>query len=230
MAEPQDGRADDSLPDRRDERRGGRLPAGTDGRKRRQILDGASAVFKRLGYDAASVNDVARAAGVSKATLYVYYQNKEQLFAAVIGEERDRNIDHILAVLDPERPVEEALGDLGRELLRAITQPWVIQAHRVVIGVVARMPEIGREFYAGGSQRVIQAVAGFLARHVGAGHLEVPDTTLAAAQFLELCQATVMRPRLYAVVEEPPDDATRARVIASAVEMFMARYGRKACG
>jgi len=48
--------------------------------KIRQILDGARRVFLADGFDGASMNDIARVAGVSKGTLYVYFQSKEALF------------------------------------------------------------------------------------------------------------------------------------------------------
>ena len=57
-----------------------------DGAKRRQIMDGASAVFLAQGFDAASMGEIARAAGVSKGTLYVYFENKEQLFEATVHQ------------------------------------------------------------------------------------------------------------------------------------------------
>ena len=58
-----------------------------DNAKRRQIVEGARTIFLQHGFDAASMNDIARAAGVSKGTLYVYFDNKEQLFEAIVHEE-----------------------------------------------------------------------------------------------------------------------------------------------
>src|SRR5579872_2689987 len=58
-----------------------------DSAKRRQILDGARAVFLAQGFDAASMGEIARAAGVSKGTLYVYFKHKEELFEAIVEEE-----------------------------------------------------------------------------------------------------------------------------------------------
>src|SRR3974377_1514491 len=58
-----------------------------DNATRRQIIQGGRAPFLQQGFDAASMNDIARAAGVSKATLYVYFQNKAELFQAICGEE-----------------------------------------------------------------------------------------------------------------------------------------------
>ena len=62
--------------------------AGDDPAKVRQILDGARKVFLNLGFDGASMGDIARAAGVSKGTLYVYFENKAELFSALIADER----------------------------------------------------------------------------------------------------------------------------------------------
>src|SRR5580658_8185704 len=58
-----------------------------DSAKRRQIVEGARSIFLAQGFDAASMSDIARAAGVSKGTLYVYFANKEQLFEAIVHEE-----------------------------------------------------------------------------------------------------------------------------------------------
>src|ERR1051325_2997026 len=59
----------------------------SDSAKRRQIIEGARAVFLSQGFDAASMNDIARKAGVSKGTLYVYFRNKEELFEAITEQE-----------------------------------------------------------------------------------------------------------------------------------------------
>ena len=58
-----------------------------DSSKRRQILDGARKVFMDLGFDGASMGEIARAAGVSKGTLYVYFADKNRLFEAIVEEE-----------------------------------------------------------------------------------------------------------------------------------------------
>ena len=56
------------------------------GRKYDQVLEGARIVFLRDGFEGASVDDIAREAGVSKATLYSYFASKEELFFAVIAK------------------------------------------------------------------------------------------------------------------------------------------------
>ena len=68
--------------------RRGRPAAGQDPVKRSQIIEGARRVFIDKGFEAASMNDITREAGVSKGTIYVYFANKEELFEALIEEER----------------------------------------------------------------------------------------------------------------------------------------------
>ena len=207
-----------------DVRRGGRPAAGTDPEKRRQILEGAGRVFSTLGFDAASMSDVAREAQVSKATLYVYFQDKEHLFTAICAEKRDRNIAELMALLDTSQPVEEALATFATEMLRRISQPFVVAANRIVIGVAERMPEVGSEFFKAGPMRLAQALAAYIDHHVARGALKAEDSFLAAVQFLELAQATVFRPRLYGVSLSPASEEEIQRVAASAVRVFLAAY------
>lgn len=212
------------------ERRGGRPAAGTDPQKRRQILEGAGRVFSTLGFDAASMNDVAREAKVSKATLYVYFQDKEHLFTSICAERRDRNISELISLLDPKKPVRETLFLFGTEMMRLLSDPFVVAAHRIVIGVAERMPEIGTEFFEAGPKRMATALAAYIDAHIAAGRLSVPDAYLAAAQFLELVQSLIFRPRLYGAITERPTDQEIDKVVASAVTMFLAAYRAKDAG
>ena len=58
-----------------------------DSTKRRQIVDGAREVFLSHGFDAASMGEIARTSGVSKGTLYVYFNSKQCLFETIVHEE-----------------------------------------------------------------------------------------------------------------------------------------------
>src|SRR5258708_20058751 len=58
-----------------------------DSAKRRQIIEGARTIFRVLGFDAASMGEIAKAAGVSKGTLYVYFKDKDELFQSIVEKE-----------------------------------------------------------------------------------------------------------------------------------------------
>src|ERR1700726_1792761 len=90
------------------------LTAGDeDSAKRRQILDGAGKVFMDLGFDGASMGVIARAAGVSKGTLYVYFADKNRLFEAIVEQE---SLEQGKAAFnfDPERDVTVTLREFGQ--------------------------------------------------------------------------------------------------------------------
>ncbi|GAI29792.1 unnamed protein product, partial [marine sediment metagenome] len=80
--------------------RPGRLAAGQDPVKRQQILDGANRVFSQMGFDAASMNDITREAGVSKGTIYVYFNNKEELFIDLCQQYKAALFDGIYHALE----------------------------------------------------------------------------------------------------------------------------------
>src|SRR5450432_4690139 len=91
--------------------------------KRRQIMDGARTVFLASGFDGASMNDVARVSGVSKGTLYVYFTSKEQLFEALIREERHQQAERLcdFSIDDPD--IRRVLLDFGRRLIEMMIRP-----------------------------------------------------------------------------------------------------------
>ncbi|WP_089173870.1 TetR/AcrR family transcriptional regulator [Bosea sp. AS-1] len=218
---------DNMTPDLKPARRNRRI-AGTDPEKRRQILDGAYQVFTARGFDAASMNDIAAAANVSKGTLYVYFQDKEHLFVALIERERDAQKRGAFEALDQDEDPVRALANFGRCLVRMINCEFAVSAHRIVIGVAERMPDIGRSFYENGPMQGASLIARHLERMIAEGKLiPIADTQLAAVQFVDLCQSSLTRPRLFNAVRTPPSEEEIAHVVNEAIEMFLARYGVK---
>src|SRR5262249_35259174 len=157
--------------------------------KRRQIIEGAREIFMREGFDGASMNDITRAAGVSKGTIYAYFPSKEALFEALIREDRRAQAERI-CTFDPEdHDVRKVLLNFGANLMQAMTRPGVMAHLRTVIAASAKFPQIGRAFYEAGPQYGAGRLADYLARQVEAGALDVADTRRAAFHFVELCQS-----------------------------------------
>ncbi len=82
--------------------------------KKTEILRAARELFGQFGLKKASVDDVARAASVSKATIYKYFSSKEDIFAAVVGAEAEEMLAAIRAAVEEERTLE---GKLRAHLL-----------------------------------------------------------------------------------------------------------------
>ena len=202
----------------------GRPAAGCDLVKRDQILSGAHRIFSRMGYDAASMNDITREAQVSKGTIYVYFTGKEELFEALIERERAILFAGIEAALEVPGSLTDKLHAFASAVIRVLCSDTVIRAHRIVVGVSERMPDLGLRFFERGAARTTRLLKGFLLTEVAQGSLVIPDPDLAAAQFVELATAGLFRRRLFGQMTEPPTDADIRRNADATVAMFMAFY------
>ncbi|KMK64839.1 TetR/AcrR family transcriptional regulator [Puniceibacterium sp. IMCC21224] len=203
-----------------------RHAAGADPAKRGQILAGAKRVFLERGFDAAGVNDICRAAGVSKSTLYIYFDNKEDLFESMVELERDRRFETVTEILTSDAPPTEVLHRYGCAIASIVCSDEVVQAQRIIIGIAERMPTLGARFFAGGPLRSQTDLAAFLHREVKAGRLVITDVSHAAVQFLELSTASLWKPRLFGQRTDAPLPAEIEVAVASAVALFMAAYQR----
>jgi AcrR family transcriptional regulator len=194
-----------------------------DSAKRRQIVEGARSIFLAQGFDAASMNDIAKAAGVSKGTLYVYFDNKEQLFEAIVHEECLVHAEGAFSLDASDHDVEKILRRLGSAYIEFLCRPEKASALRTVIAIADRMPEIGRVFYETGPAVGIARVADYLRAQTQAGVLAVEDCEIAASQFMEACKATLVLPVLFNFAGAPAPERIKY-VVGVAVKTFLAAY------
>jgi AcrR family transcriptional regulator len=197
-----------------------------DSAKRRQILTGASKVFMDLGFDGASMGEIARAAGVSKGTLYVYFADKSRLFEAIVEQEMNDQ-QKIAFDFAPERDVPTTLREFGQAYIELLCRPGGGSAIRTVMAIAERMPEVGRRYYENVLEKTINRLADYLEVHVQAGELAIPDRHLAASQFMQMCQASLFL-RFIFQAAPPPSSERIAEVVESAARMFLAAYRVKA--
>lgn len=205
-----------------------RHAAGTDPRKRDQILAGAWEEFRAHGFDATTMNGICRAASVSKGTLYVYFQGKEDLFVALVEQQRDRLTGQLGFALSGPGDVAAKLTAYAVALVTVLTSDEMLRAQRIVVAVAERMPDLAQRFYDAGGRHVLGRLARWLSEATGAGVLAIPEPTRAAQQFTELAMAGVWRQRLFGVLREPPDEVAIAALAADAVRIFLAAYAGKA--
>ena len=200
--------------------------AADDSAKRRQIIEGARAVFLTQGFDAASMNDIARKAGVSKGTLYVYFKSKEHLFEAIAEEQGGQQAERLFQFDNADHDVAAVLTRFGNGFVQFMCSRST-SAIRTVIAIADRMPEIGKQFYENGPQLGIGKVSAYLKAQVEAGVLDIAidDCDIVASQFLESCLALTFKPVLFNFAPPPPD-ARIAHVVDIAVRAFMQAYGK----
>ena len=167
-----------------------------DSSKRRQILDGARKVFMDLGFDGASMNEIARSAGVSKGTLYVYFADKNRLFEAIVEDEALEQ-GKVAFNFDPDRDAETTLREFGQAYIELLCRPGGGSAIRTVMAIAERMPDVGRRYYANVLEKTINRLADYLEAHVAAWrscdrrlpargvavHADVPGLAVPAVHF-----------------------------------------------
>jgi AcrR family transcriptional regulator len=194
--------------------------------KRRQILDGACKVFLDLGFDGASMGEIARAAGVSKGTLYVYFADKCRLFEAIVEEEvHERR--QLAFYFDPACDIKTTLRRFGEAYIGILCRPRGGSAARMVFAIAERMPEIGRRYYALAVQKTVNCLAEYLDGRVKQQELVIDDCQLAAMQFMLMCQASLFLPFIYQVAPAPSQERI-TRVVNDAVRTFLAAHAVKA--
>lgn len=194
------------------------------GRKFEQVLEGAREVFMTDGFEGASVDTIARAAGVSKATLYAYFPDKRLLFMEVAKCECIRQAHEAVELIDLTAPPRQVLTEAASRIVGFYLSDFGIRVFRIFVAESDRFPELGREFYDSGPALVRARVVDYLRDAVARGELRIDDLQLAADQFAELCKADIF-PRLIFGVRSAFSEAEKKRVIDGAVETFMARYG-----
>lgn len=194
------------------------------GRKFDQVLEGAREVFLADGFEGASVDTIARAAGVSKATLYSYFPDKRLLFMEVAKTECCRQADEAVELIDSTAAPKVVLTEAATRMLNFFLSDFGMRVFRICVAESDRFPELGREFYESGPALVRQRMVDYLREAAGRGELRIDDFDLAADQFAELCKADLF-PRIIFGVGSIFSEADRKRVIDGAVGMFLARYG-----
>ncbi|WP_052120835.1 TetR/AcrR family transcriptional regulator [Inquilinus limosus] len=196
-------------------------PPAAASRKPDQILKAAYAVFLEQGYEAASMDAIAREAGVSKATLYAHFASKQDLFAAIVAS-ACRVFERLAAMSPPPDDLRAALMEAGGTLLRFILHPDVNKVYRSVVAEAARFPELGRAMYEAGPGQGKAHLARFFAAATERGVLAVPDAELAAEQFGALILGH-MKMRLELGIEVPSEERMR-HGLESGVDTFLRAY------
>ena len=192
--------------------------------KQHQILRGAATVFAQDGYEGASMSRIAACAGVSKGTLYNYFESKAELFAAWVAGECEAKLAHVFDVTDPDGDPATGLRAIGMRMLQMMMSEVGLTIYRLTVAEASKFPELARAFYNAGPSRSTTFMAAWLERQVAGGKLDIDDTVFAADQFFALCLTRVgLRRRLGLL--PIVDDALLARIVDGAVTMFLNTYG-----
>ena len=189
--------------------------------KERRILDSALKVFADQGYSGASMDAIAALAGVSKPTLYQYFGGKEQLFSAIMVEQRDSMLG---AFEEPDGlGLVPELWAFAWHYADTVLRPDFLSLARLIIGEAQRFPEIGRAYQAAGPERVLGGMMDYLNAKQAEGRLTFDDAELAAEDLWGLI-LSAPRNRALHDAQNLPSHADLHRFIDNGLRVFLKAY------
>ena len=168
-------------------RRGGRPSREQAARIEDEILDSATDLFLTEGYGHTSVEAIARRAGISKRTFYHRFQDKADIFKAVVQRVIDRLRPRDVALLFEGNSIDEILHRLAILIARASLTSEALALHRVILAEAQRFPELAVIMdQQGARQHAIDHIAALLQCEIDANRFTLKNATFAAEQFLQM--------------------------------------------
>lgn len=196
---------------------GAELPA-----KARQVVEAARALFTEQGFGAVSMDQVAKSAGVSKATVYAHFQSKEQLFVAIVRNACRSYAETVLPEVRDAPDIRTALTRIAHAIAIFMAAPRTMAIYRIIVAEGPRFPDLARGWYENGPRSFKRLLTGFLTEAVAKGQLKIEHPRLAAELFCAMVRGPLYMPVL--LNYEDPEVPDANAVIDGAVEMFLANH------
>ena len=201
-------------------RHGGRPSRQASAHLTEDIVDRATALFLRSGFEAISIDTIVAEAAISKRTFYARFNGKADLFTAVVVRFVEKRMAQLDTVTAGSGPLKLRLEAIACEILRLASEPDTIALDRVATAEVGRFPELGRILYDFAVPRAAGAIEKILDQACANGELDPLDTHHAAEHFL---YAVIVGPmRLVALgVEGRRLSGARLKRLRRSVELFL---------
>jgi AcrR family transcriptional regulator len=196
--------------------------------RRERIIQVARSVFYEVGYAGASMSMISSRLGGSKATLYAYFNSKEDLFEAIIREQCQQMAD-LFAAHTGTDDLRTTLTVMGRELLTAVMSDEAIRTFQLVVEESYRNPQLAEMFH-----NVIQSqgrsnLTALLQTAHDKGQINAPNILEATMVLKSLIFGDCHFKRIMNLAVEPTE-AQRQRQVDLAVDIFMTYSGVSASG
>ncbi|MCX7100509.1 MAG: TetR/AcrR family transcriptional regulator [Methylobacter sp.] len=188
--------------------------------KRLAILNGASRMFLALGYRNVSMEKIAQAAPVSKATLYKYFDSKNALLAAVISELCDSLLQTMTQISIEPDDVESNLTQIANSAVDLIFTEDALAIYRLVIAESPDFPELGQLFYQSGPQATLTQMEDYFRRLNASGKFTITDPAFAADTFFSMLKGDLhLRCLLSKTLRPSVED--KKRLVSKVITFFM---------
>jgi TetR/AcrR family transcriptional regulator, mexJK operon transcriptional repressor len=181
----------------------GRPRRGTEAARSDSLIAAATRVFLRDGYESASIDKVAREAGISTRTIYDRFRNKADLLVSVITRLVDRDMATVFATAELDRlEIRQALLTIGETITGRACDPEAAALFRIVCTEARRFPELAEKMRASTKIRVVNAIATYFRGQIQRGNLSLADPERSAALFMQMACAQLHECLLFGSPEE----------------------------
>ncbi len=203
----------------RDPETGEELPA-----KAAQVMEAGSKLFTEQGFGAVSMDQVAKAAGVSKATVYAHFQSKEQLFVAIVRAACLSYAENVMPEVRDAPDMRAALSRIGYSVAGFLMAPRTMAIYRIIVAEGPRFPDLARRYYETGPRTFKRLLTQYLKEAVAKGLLKIDAPHLAAEQFVAMVRGPLYM-QVLLDLQDDPDALQTDMVVDGAVEVFLRSYG-----
>lgn len=190
------------------------------------IIRAAQKLFLKKGFDAVSVDAIAEAAGVAKATVYKRFPDKETLLREAISTKCASYMDGETLTWRPGRALRARLLEIGRRFLSLVTDPEALAMLRLIMQEGERGPQLPTLFFESAIQPTCAKFAAFLAAEAKRGSLIIDDPQGAAWRFLGMVKGEDHMRAMLGVA--PRSDKEIDAHIAACVDDFIAAHAPSA--
>jgi TetR/AcrR family transcriptional regulator, mexJK operon transcriptional repressor len=199
-------------------------PQSARGRARlAKILDAATELFLKVGYEQASIDAILVQSGGSKSTLYAYFPTKQDLFRSVIDNVVDNS--EVGAALDVSSNARVVLTEFAVSRQRIVLSPRHRAVVRLVIAERDRFPDLAAIYWERGPQKSQRLLATYLEALKHREILAIDDAEEAAEFFVGMLFQRWLKQSLY-VQQPPPSEAVVRTRAERVVARFWAAYRR----
>lgn len=188
--------------------------------KRLAIISGATRMFLAHGYRNVSMDKIARAAPVSKATLYNHFDSKNALLAAVISGLCRSLLQTLTQATIESDDVENNLNKIATSAVDLIFTEDALAIYRLVIAESPDFPELGQLFYESGPQAALTQLEDYLRRLNAGGRFNIADPVFAADAFFSMLKGDLHLRCLLTKTLRPSADEKK-RLVTQVISFYM---------
>lgn len=191
--------------------------------KREAILEAAKRLFASQGFDGTSMDAIAKAAEVSKLTVYSHFGDKDTLFKAAVESKCEQQMPAAMFRVPAGTPVRDALLAIAHGFHGLIHSPESLSLHRMMIANAGQDAHLAELFFEAGPRKTLSGFEQFLHQAIAAKQLDIPDPARAAQHFFCLLKG-IGHLKLLCGCQKPVPRKEVAAHIDSVVDMFLRAY------